>query len=241
MRTLFELQNVLAQLGFAQMRRFLAESEFLHAFHLATSVVEFFHMTHHNHWRFVLLKRVIHTLQKGEIVAIVGVGKPHIAPPSSGKTRIARRRKPSVHLMRYNANARVGGGELLRDGQAAVGRAIVHDDGFPIGEQLVLQIAQGGGKVGLGAIRGQNNRKERGSRGLGWDVCGAHRARSFCSACTATGSIGVDDSIAASMRSGSIRGIDAHGAITPPRGGRTVRFALAVMSFSHMPSAPHEL
>ena len=62
MRTLFELQNVLTQLGFSQMRRFLAESEFLHAFHLATSVVEFFHMTHHNHWRFVLLKRVIHTL-----------------------------------------------------------------------------------------------------------------------------------------------------------------------------------
>lgn len=76
---------------------------------------------------------------------------------------------------------------------------------------------------------------------MGWDVCGAHRARSFYSTRTATGSIGVDDSIAASMRSGSIRGIDAHGAITPPRGGRTVRFALAVMSFSHMPSAPHEL
>ena len=134
------------------MRRFLAESEFLHTFHLATSVVEFFHMTHHNHWRFVLLKRVIHALQKGEIVAIVGVGKPHIAPPSSGKARIARRRKPSVHLVRNNANARIGGGELLRDGQAAVGRAIVHHDGFPIGEQLVLQIAQGGGKVRLGAI-----------------------------------------------------------------------------------------
>ena len=171
----------------------------------------------------MLLKRVIHALQKGEIVSIVGVGEPHIAPPSSGKTRIARRRKPSVHLVRNNANARIGGGELLRDGQAAVGRAIVHHNGFPIGEQLVLQIAQGGGKVGLGAIRGQNNRKERGGRGLGWDVCGTHRARSFCSTRTTTDSI------------------DAHGAITLPRSGRTVRFALAVMSFSHMPSAPHEL
>ena len=73
---------------------------------------------------------------------------------------------------------------------------------------------------------------------MGWDVCGAHRARSFC---TTTGSIGVGSCIAAPMRSGSVRGINAHGAITPPRGGRTVRFALAVMSFSHMPSAPHEL
>lgn len=75
---------------------------------------------------------------------------------------------------------------------------------------------------------------------MGWDVCGAHRARSFRSACTATGSIGIGSCIAAPMRSGSVRGIDAHGTITPPRGGRTVRFALAVMSFSHMPSAPHD-
>ena len=76
---------------------------------------------------------------------------------------------------------------------------------------------------------------------MGWDVCGAHRARSFCSACTATGSIGISSCIVAPMRSGSVRGIDAHSAITPPRGGHTVRFALAVISFSHMPSAPHEL
>lgn len=76
---------------------------------------------------------------------------------------------------------------------------------------------------------------------MGWDVCGAHRARSFCSACTATGSIGVGSCIAAPMRSGSVRGIDARGAIAPPQGGRAVRFALAVMSFSHMPSAPREL
>ena len=43
------------------------------------------------------------------------------------------------------------------------------------------------------------------------------------------------------VRSGSVRGIGAHSAITPPRGGHTARFALAVMSFSHMPSASHEL
>lgn len=76
---------------------------------------------------------------------------------------------------------------------------------------------------------------------MGWDVCSAHRARSFRSTRTATGSIGVGSRIAAPMRNGSVRGIDAHDAITLPRSGRTVRFALAVMSFSHMPSAPHEL
>ena len=73
-----------------------------------------------------------------------------------------------------------------------------------------------------------------------WDVCSAHRARSFRNTRTATGSIGVGSSIAAPMRNDDIRGARS-GAITPPRGGHTARFALAVMSFSHMPSAPHEL
>ena len=160
MRALLEFQHVLAQLGFAQVSVFGTEREFLHPLHVTSSIVEFFHMPYHNHRRLVLLQRVVHALQKREVVAIVRVGEPHEAPLCRRKPRVARRRKPTIHFVRNDTNARIGFGKTLRHRQAVIGRAIVHHDGFPIGEELVLQIAQSIGQVRLRVVGGQDYGEE---------------------------------------------------------------------------------
>ena len=160
MRTLLEAQHVFAQLGFAQVSHILAEGEFLHAGDVARRIVELFHMPHHNNWRIVLLQGVEHALQKGEIVTIVWVGEPYVFPTSSRQPCVARRRKPAVHLVGNDANAGIIRGKALRHRQATIGRAVVHHNGFPVGEELILQIAQCIGQIRLRVVGRQDYGEE---------------------------------------------------------------------------------
>ena len=119
-RALLEFQHVLAQLGFAQVSVFSAEREFLYPLHMAGDIVEFFHMSHHDHRRLVLLQRIVHALQEREVVAIVRIGKPHVTPLRRRKPRVTRRGKPAVYLVRNDANARIGFGKMLCHRQAVI-------------------------------------------------------------------------------------------------------------------------
>ena len=101
----------------------------------------------------MFLQRIVCVLQKGEIVAIVQIREPHVAPLSRFKPRVARSRKPTVHFVANDANTLVGGSELLGNGEAAIRRAVVYHNGFPVGEQLILQIAQGVCQVRFGICR----------------------------------------------------------------------------------------
>ena len=144
------------------MSVFLPEQELFDALECASSIVEFVHMPHHNHRRFLLLQRIIYALQKREVVAIVWVGEPHIAPIGSSKPRVACRRKPAVFLVRHDTNTRIGIGKALRHRQAIVRRAIIHRNSFPIGEQLVLQVEQSISQIRLRVVRGQDYGEEGG-------------------------------------------------------------------------------